>query len=329
LKAATWRIAVSATVLGLAAVPISLAAASSTPSLAQVVADVATSVKITKAPNVSTSIPPLLSMTSADSSLPGVAKACYPSTGASSSNLPASPATTCAYGSTLGSKTILLTGDSQAGMWLPTFDAMGKAHGWKIVFLALPGCTPWLNTANPPSTIIINTLTVGICNKYNQNVAAWADTNHPSLVVLDGHESRSSNQTTADKSLISKELLRYSTSKSKLLVLSPIPAYHSANVPYTASDCLSGAVVFTRCQLSPGTLVSQSLLTAEKADAALHKMSLVVVTPLMCTTTKCTVVVKDTSGAHLVFYDADHINRYFGQWVASAFYSFFEPVAKL
>jgi ribulose kinase len=47
-------------------------------------------------------------------------------------------------------------------------------------------------------------------------------------------------------------------------------------------------------------------------------VSIANITPLMCTSTKCTIVVRDGSDNHLVFYDADHINRYFAVWVVPA-----------
>ena len=47
---------------------------------------------------------------------------------------------TCSFGDTKSSTVLALLGDSQANLWLPTFDAMGKQDHVRIVFYALASC---------------------------------------------------------------------------------------------------------------------------------------------------------------------------------------------
>jgi hypothetical protein len=48
--------------------------------------------------------------------------------------------TQCDFGTTNASRTVVLLGDSQAAMWLPAFDAAGKAHDFRVVLLSRLGC---------------------------------------------------------------------------------------------------------------------------------------------------------------------------------------------
>lgn len=46
----------------------------------------------------------------------------------------------CFFGDPVGSRTMVLLGDSHAGQWLPAFDAVGKRLGWKVELMAKAGC---------------------------------------------------------------------------------------------------------------------------------------------------------------------------------------------
>lgn len=64
---------------------------------------------------------------------------------------------TCVYGDKAGAKTVVLYGDSHAGMWESAFDVAGKRTHTKIVLLAKPACAVptlhfWLETAQRQNT---------------------------------------------------------------------------------------------------------------------------------------------------------------------------------
>jgi hypothetical protein len=46
----------------------------------------------------------------------------------------------CSFGDKTSSKILALLGDSQANMWLPTIDQMGKKDHIKVVFYAMAAC---------------------------------------------------------------------------------------------------------------------------------------------------------------------------------------------
>jgi hypothetical protein len=293
------------------------------PSLEQLERAIASSVKLVKEPNPYKTVPPLLSLTPADASIVPNRPECY-STG-TGTGVPADLATRCAYGDLHASRTILLSGDSQAGMWIPAMNVVGQELGWKVVAVAKQGCSPW--TAVPHlKTMIAPRLSASQCDLFNGHVAEWAVENHPAVVMLQGlayqHTPMQLEQTMVN------ELGSYKSSGSEIVVLGPPPEYGlSTTVVVTPNDCFDGAAKFTACQASPSTLLPKLLTRAEAAEAHAGRLHLVDDTPLFCTPSKCTIVVKDASGAtRLVYYDGLHINRFYSSWIGTALASLLERV---
>jgi SGNH domain (fused to AT3 domains) len=63
----------------------------------------------------------------------------------------------CVYGDKTARKTVVLYGDSHAGMWESALDVAGRRHHWKLVLLAKPACAVpmlhfWLETTQRQNT---------------------------------------------------------------------------------------------------------------------------------------------------------------------------------
>lgn len=63
----------------------------------------------------------------------------------------------CVYGDKTATKTVVLYGDSHAGMWESALDVAGRRAHWKVVLLAKPACAVpmlhfWLETTQRPNT---------------------------------------------------------------------------------------------------------------------------------------------------------------------------------
>jgi hypothetical protein len=63
----------------------------------------------------------------------------------------------CVYGDKTAKKTVVLYGDSHAGMWASALDVAGQRAHWKLVLLAKPACAVpmlhfWLETTQRPNT---------------------------------------------------------------------------------------------------------------------------------------------------------------------------------
>jgi hypothetical protein len=303
------------------------ATVSKPPTLSALKTAIAASVKITTTPDLTKTLPVLTQMTDLDATLAPIRYYCYADSG--STSLPSNPGTACAYGDTKASRTILLTGDSQAGMWLPALNAIGKSLSWKVVFLAKPGCAPWGNP-NPASFDIIGPVTVGVCNQYNANIQAWAAKNKPKVVLLDGKGYALSPATVPDQTTLQGEIAStaatYKADGSKTIILSPIPRFAPPLTNNSPGTCLTIVTPITNCEFAPSKFIPQVELAAETAEAQAKAISLAVVTPLMCTSAHCALFVKTSSTVHLVFFDQSHINSTYSVFVSTALASILKPL---
>ncbi len=300
------------------------------PTLQQLKADVATSVEITSSPNLATTIPPILSLTAQDGSLVPQRTQCY--SGDSTTTVPLDAMTACAYGDLRAKTFVLLTGDSQAGMWLPALNQIALQLQLKIVFLAKAGCGPWGNP-NPPNFVIWKDVTVADCTSYIASVARWAVSHKPLAVVLDGRGyplgatiSNPPVLSTLEAEMAS-ESARLAPSKATLIVISPIPRYEPDVTAWFPNTCLGYAHPITQCEYAPSFLIPRHEMRAEIVESHLGAFTLANITPLFCTPSRCALFVNDRAGSHLVYdNDGAHINRFFSTWVSSALRPIIEPL---
>jgi hypothetical protein len=66
--------------------------------------------------------------------------------------------------------------------------------------------------------------------------------------------------------------------------------------------------------------------TGERKVAAEHLVTLVDITPLLCTSKGCPLFVRASDGTHLVYFDIDHLNTYYSTWVGRAMAALLKPV---
>jgi SGNH domain-containing protein len=322
-------VGIAAVLVGVPAQGASSSATTSKPSLSQLQGDIAQSVSITQAPDPSTTSPPLLSLTEADASIAPRRGACFNFN--ASPVIPSNAAKICAYGKTTAKRTLLLTGDSQAGMWLPALNALGLSLGWKVVFLAKGVCGPWSNP-NASTFVIFDAMTVADCNEFNANVAGWVARHRPSIVVLSGRgyplgaNINLNPDISTLESEMASEVAALQPGHSKLIVMGPIPRYVPPAVPYSPSDCLDGATQFTNCALAPTSVIPAVELAADVYGSSKHWFSLAKLNKLFCTPSECAIVVKDGQRMRLVFYDGAHINRYFSAWISTALAAILKPL---
>jgi hypothetical protein len=301
------------------------------PTLIQLKDYISASVAIKTTPNLNTTLPPLLSMTSTDASISPARASCYPGSGSTSLAVPADAITRCAYGDVSSPRVLLLTGDSQAGMWLPAFDVMGQDLGWRVIFLAHPECPPW-GVPNAPSWIIQGQFTVADCNTYNANVRAWVKKAAPADVILAGRAHPVGSIATKPLVLsvvqprVSAAITSFQSAKTQVITMLPLPQYTPDWTKYTPSTCLAYIKPITNCEGSPtqmeSAVLSQAISNASTADSSETFST----TPLVCTSKRCALFVKDPFGVHLVYYDALHLNRFYSSWIGDALATLIAPL---
>ena len=294
------------------------------PTLAQLEADIANSVQLSAGPNITTTIPPLLSMTPADMSIVPMDPECYSD---SVKSVPANFATRCAWGSKTATRTIFIFGDSQAAQWVPAFNALGVDLGWKIIMLGLSQCSPWVD----PQKLYYTGTSLAACDKFRTEEFKAINKTHPTIVIPEGFELDYGKGNYATPAQFLGELQTMATdlkpSGAKLVFLSPIPGFYPDFTNQTPSTCLTAhASNIQPCIYSPTQMVSYELLTGFKAIAASTNGAVANVTPLFCTTSKCALFVKAGNANHLVFFNNYHVNRWYSLWISQALETILTPL---
>ena len=302
------------------------------PTLSALKVDIAKSVTSSKTPNLSTSIPPVTSFTGTntpvlESNFPW---ACQPAS--ATATIPPNASTTCAFGDTSSKTIVLLTGDSQSETWLAALNVAGMRLHFKVVYLDEPGCAPWGNP-NPSNFLIYATVTVAACNVWRRSIETYAKRLKPKFVILDGRAypighniDKEANATDFNARLLAS-VKAFRATGAKVLIPSPLPSYNEFRVVpgYTPGNCLTSVRPITKCEYPPTGLIDPIALKGEESMVHKHLATLVTITPLMCTKSKCALFVNASDGSHLVFWDRDHLNTYYSTWIGRAFAAIIKP----
>jgi SGNH domain (fused to AT3 domains) len=299
-------------------------AAGARPTLAQLEADIASSVQLKAGPNVATSIPPLLSMTPVDVSSLAMNPSCYSD---SVTSVPSNFSKLCAWGSKTATRTIFLFGDSQAAQWVPALNALGIDLGWKVIMVGRSQCSPWVD----PNKLYYTGTSLAACIKFRAEEFRAIDKTHPAVVIPDGLELDYGVGKYATPQQFLAELQTMATalapSGAKLVFLSPLPGFYPDFTNQTPVTCLTAhASDIQPCLYSPTQMVSYELLEGFKQIAASTQGAVANVTPLFCTTTKCAIFVKAGNANHLVYFDQYHTNRWYSVWISRALDSILGPL---
>ena len=222
---------------------------------------------------------------------------------------------TCVYGDKAAAKTLVLYGDSHAGMWQSAFDVAGKRTHTKIVLLAKPACAVptlhfWLETAQRQNTE---------CDAWHDWATEKIVSLKPATVVL---TSLFQGPRDFDKKDITEAqwaegmtttIKKVGSSGAKVVVLGDMPYLEQS-----APECL---VAHTDDVAACGRAADEAVFTdhgkVEKATAKAAGATYVDTTPWFCTDT-CEPIIGDM----VVFQNEYHItaaySRYLSGVVASA-----------
>jgi hypothetical protein len=299
------RVAIVLASIGLALVPLAK------PSSAQLANEIAAGAKATKMPDLAKTVPPLASLKpEVDGTMLGYNKSCYTTF---KTAVPPHAASLCAWGDLKSAKTLLVVGDSQAAMWLVSIVPVAKSLGWKVVSLEHTGCPPWPNQ----SSLDHNGGDESGCVAWDRSILAFEKTLRPKAVLAIGdglHVGKGRwftvAQMKADELAFVKDV-----APAKVIFLSPIPMYLFDHLTYTPSECLAARTSLRACDFSPAQLIDPVFTAATAAAAKASHQPEIVVTRYFCTKTICPVVVAN----HLVYLDGAHANRYWMDWISTAF----------
>ncbi len=219
---------------------------------------------------------------------------CWPAIGQSS--IP-----TCEFGDPKGARTVVLYGDSHAGMWFDAMNRIAKQAGWKLVYLGKGDCpADMLPYQNPPGWGAAGG-EYAVCDQWHRFALDRINRIRPDLVVVTQDYRTSPSGATYTPAQwqrgLDKMFAQLRVPAARVVVLGDIPT-----LPVNSAQCLvQHPTDVQTCShvLSPFAV---RVNRAEEESAAGAGAQYVDVTPWFCSTT-CTAVVS----RYQVYWDRGHI----------------------
>jgi hypothetical protein len=289
---------------------LSLSKAAAPASTASVLQTVAAAASIQTVPS---SITPPLQDASLDTGITVAAeRGCDPAPTVSKTG-------SCVYGDPKGKKTIVLLGDSHAGMWLAGFDAMAKQAHWKLVLLMKTECPAvdtsfWIDSLNRAYPE---------CNTWHKYVVKRINKLDPAVVVISNWWAGNSNSqdqpiTDAEWEAGLETMVKSLDSPATAKVLWGDIPYLSQPGPTCLSAHLSNAQACT-------TPTSAAVLTLHGQELAALATTVgatyISTTPWFCTS-QCTAIIGDYD----VYANASHITNTYARYLSGAIGAALAPV---
>jgi SGNH domain (fused to AT3 domains) len=230
-------------------------------------------------------VPPLTTDPLSSLGIPPVGTGCWP--GLAQSTVPA-----CVFGDRSGSLTMVLYGDSHAGMWFRALDDIATRAHWKLVVLTKGFC-PAAPLSVHPAGVVGEWVA---CDQWHKSALARINQIDPALLVVS--QASADGHYTPDQWRRGLEDLftRVTAPRTVKLVLGNIPA--TSKDP----DCVARHTDDVQACSRPRTSSETPYNNAERSAAAAQGARYIDVTPWFCATT-CSAVI----GPYNVYYIAHHV----------------------
>jgi SGNH domain (fused to AT3 domains) len=226
----------------------------------------------------------------------------------------------CTYGDRHSTKVVVVVGDSEASMWIPTFDLWGVHYKIKIEDLSMNGCDPWHDKLPAPNASWTE------CKTWKAYLAHEIESLDPLAVVATAMESdEQEGPVTVSSTRLAKSIEGFFsslvTTKAKLFALSPIPWYF--NLPSSPNSCIYIHVSDpSACAISsPNPTMSRALELVSASRTA----KVVDINQLFCTKSLCPVI----AGNFIMYVDNHHMAHGWAIEIARAFGDVFNPMIGL
>ncbi len=222
--------------------------------------------------------------------------------------------TQCDFGSVSAAKTVVLLGDSQASMWLPAFDAAGKAHGFHVILLARLGCnsnplvTLSFTGAVDPQCAVFRTASLNLIKTLHSPIVMFAQIHRFPLFA----KQKPVPNTTWTSSMVSLFSSLKGAGAKSIAFLEPAPVD-----PVDAATCLSQHLSSSqKCTFSASVGFVNDARTADEKAATSSRVPIINTLSLFCTssvtapTTKCPAQVN----GQLVYADRWHTSAQYAAY---------------
>jgi hypothetical protein len=242
-------------------------------------------------------------LTAVSASWGGPPSSCWPSVGQSS--IPA-----CMFGDPNGTHTMVVYGDSHAGMWFQTLDFIATLAHWRLAFLGKGWCPADSLSYENPSGFGHAGAEYSTCDQWHRFAIGRIQSLHPDLVIVTQEDAEGPNGETYSPAQWQQGLEKTITSieapDRNIVVLGNIPVLES-NGP----DCLARNPDDVQACSSPFVPFYASLDRAEQRAATDQDAQYVNVTPWFCSNT-CTAVI----GKYEVYLDQYHVTAAYAFYLA-------------
>jgi len=231
----------------------------------------------------------------------------------------------CTYGNRNGSFTVAVVGDSHAAQWVPTFQALAKTKGWRVLAYTKSGCpladeTVPLGKDERPY--------VG-CDGWNKDVTSKLLAAKPDVVVTSATEYPVMDGTTVLGKQVSDSRMVNGIRRSwARLTSAGIRVLAVADTPrpgFDMADCVSSHEGhLTACALPRTKAFKLAGSTVNKAAAGQKDVRLVDLGDFICPDTRCAPVI----GHVMVYRDTDHLTATYARTLADRMYAAMGPFAQ-
>ena len=220
----------------------------------------------------------------------------------------------CTFGDRAAARSIVLVGDSEADMWLPTLDIWGQREHWRVIRLVKNACDPWDDHISYwPS-----------CARWKQFVVKKINQLKVHAVVAVGMEiDLQAAPAHVTPARLASQIRRFQSdilaSHSRLILLENIPWFYRNLSPLV---CLAYHRADIRvCNHHPASsLLAPSMSMALRAVAMDKRVRFVNVKSLFCSPRACPEVV----GSRVVYADTHHFTTQWAFFIAKAFSAHFD-----
>ncbi|HUJ66294.1 MAG TPA: acyltransferase family protein, partial [Acidimicrobiales bacterium] len=225
----------------------------------------------------------------------------------------------CEFGDLASNTSVVLFGDSHAGMWFPAVDVAANQHGWRLY--------TWTKATCPPITLPIFSPDLGRnfteCETWRQSVLAKIQSLHPAMVILGVARHYSSvygftpYQQPWLQSMAQMVTLIRQTG-AKVVVVGPVP-----KPPVNVPDCLSEHLTEAEACTEPVSVeINDAGMAAERSAVTAAGGSYIDAQPWFCTATRCAVILGNIE----MWRDDNHISPEYSNFLGPAMSAQLEAV---
>ncbi|GAB3584001.1 SGNH hydrolase domain-containing protein [Leifsonia lichenia] len=218
----------------------------------------------------------------------------------------------CSGGDPDGVKTVVLAGDSHAGMWWPAFDAAAKQKGWRLYIVGKNGCP-----------IVDVRISAGAtadawpeCDRWQAEAMDAVTSLHPDLIVVDNYAAGYRDKVSLRDNFAEQWEPAAISTLTELGKAAPVVVFGPEPVlPSAPGDCLPEHVFdVSACAMPREKAVSADLQKLSSRIAVAAGATLIDPTTLLCTATVCPVI-----SYNLIMYrDPNHFTATFSEHLAPA-----------